>query len=270
MNQAFGEYLVSKKLISPEALVQAYITQQEQYPCISKLAYQHKIFTEEEMIKIFTLQSKTQSTFISSCNALGLLSSEKLQILEKEMSKYHQSIPNILLKNNIISIENLVSSLDEYLSNTNISAPLFNPTGLVIQKNYLNDLKSLLSSNNLSIIYSELRLIKENSNNIHKLKIHLKELQKNIISIKGFAKLIQTTIIEVLCTWLEKAISKVLNQNSQIPSDDIINLTKSIEQVLSYCILTIENIELNESETQIAKKLNSDSVLHELKLRLGA
>ncbi len=112
----FGQFLVEKKILSKEHLLDCFLEQLSSMPAICQLARDKNILSTDQILQALELQSKNEIGFKEACLNLGLWSNETDTAVKKELSLIRTPLGNILLKRGLISLHDLTRALDEFFS----------------------------------------------------------------------------------------------------------------------------------------------------------
>lgn len=283
----FGEYLVEKKIVTPEKVVTAILQQTQNQPLIAQIAYEKNVFTADEMIRIFSLQQEHQMDFLNASRNAGLLTEEKWQIIDKELQQHHVPLASLLLKNGDLALKDLVHALDEFLStaqrpqlvkesssnspvraSVNSEIPSFKFPK--IDPTFGLELQGALSENKVAEIVNVLHLVKQNASVKELVQEFLQDVLKNVHTIRGLAKAAQTPVIESLCSNMDLAIVKELR--AEIPNTNHIinNLVPAIEEALHFCTKLRNAIAQYQSEAVFWNETNTQESYRSVSQRLAA
>lgn len=181
----FGEYLISKNIITDEQLVIALIEQMKLSAPIPVIANNLHIFTNQEFLQIFKYQTEKGSEFIQACKDLNLWTADKQNKIYQQLSKNRPPIGQVIVNLGFAKLEVLTKSLDEFLSRiekpeapvkpetpvkTEMTAPVANQN---LNQN-TNESKSVSENKNKSNIKMDPSFVEE-------LKQQMKDLQKQEI-----------------------------------------------------------------------------------------
>lgn len=269
--KSFFDYLLEKGVLTADAFVKATLEQAKSSPTLAQISYDGKIFSADEIIKIFRVQRNSNLDFIGAARHLGLLHPEKRKLLNTVVQSYQVPLSSILIKRNYIDIKALVSALDEFLSQVNFvdesSSKSFAET---LDINFISDLESSLSESQLQSVINTLSLIKVNSENEELLKELLKDLLITIRAIRGYAKAARSQLIDELSHSVETAIVQTIRLES-INSEKIVSiLVPVIEEALRFCSLIVKEISSTHSEAEFIGKRENASIYNTIKQKLGA
>ncbi len=259
----FGEYLVEKKIVSPDSLVQAVLQQTQSQPLAAQIAFEKKLFSADEMIKIFSFQQEHQLDFFAAGHATGLLTTDKKQSIEQELQQHHLPLAGLLIKSGSVGAKDMVHALDEFLSTAKVPSvpstanlktgttsghglPSF--TFQKIDPTFSSELQGALSQSKITEVVNVLHLVKQNANVKELVQEFLQDVLKSILTFRGLAKAAQAQVLDHICSLLESAIVKVLR--AETPDSKFITdtLVPSIEKALNFCSSMKDSIAKNQSE----------------------
>lgn len=112
----FGEFLVSRDIISQSQLIEALIEQIESTPPICKIAYQEKLLSDEQLLKVFNTQQEHNVDFIHALSKSDLDVTSFKEKLPSLINKYRKPLGQILVAKNYIDLKVMTNMLDEFLA----------------------------------------------------------------------------------------------------------------------------------------------------------
>lgn len=110
----FGEYLVEKKLIQAEQLLDALITQIEEQPSVPKLARELGLLDSSQLLQILRHQTLKQCSFLEAASSLSLWNATKMTTLTNEIAGRRTPLGEILVREKILDIKSLTRALDDF------------------------------------------------------------------------------------------------------------------------------------------------------------
>lgn len=259
----FGEYLVEKKIVSADNLVQAVLQQTQSQPLTAQIAFEKKVFSADEMIKIFSFQQEHQLDFFAAGHATGLLTDEKKKLIENEQQQQHIPLARILLKNGYVGTKELVHALDEFLSTAkspttptvaNLKLAVPNTAGLPsfnfqkIDSTFGAELQGALSQNKILEVINVLQLVKQNAAVKELVQEFLQDVLKSVHTIRGLAKAAKAQVIDHVCSLMDAVIVKELRSDSPNPKFITETLTPNVEKALFFCSTAKDSIAKDQSE----------------------
>jgi hypothetical protein len=121
----FGEFLVEKKIISIDSLVDALLDQTKNTPATGAIIRSQKLLSTEQILEVFKYQTKNGIEFREACNILGLWNATLTELIRKEISARRTPLGEVLIMNGALSLPLLTQAVDEFLSDdTNIQPVL--------------------------------------------------------------------------------------------------------------------------------------------------
>ena len=261
----FGEYLVEKKIVSAENLVQAVLHQNQNQPLAAQIAYEKQIFSAEEMIKIFSSQQDNQLDFFAAGFATGLLTDDRKLRLENELQQHHLPLSGLLLKNGAIGVKDLVHALDEFLStakppsntqSAKVVSASNNPSASTfpqlefpnIEQSFRLEIQSTLSKSKVLEAINILQLVKQNASVKELVQEFLQDVLRTVHTIRGLAKAANAPLLEQMFTLMDATIVKELR--SELPNTEYITnvLTPTIEKGFLLCETIANSLATNPTE----------------------
>ena len=236
----FGDYLIEKKIITEDQLVDALIEQLQMLPSSAEIIYGKKALPASSFLKAFAIQSEKTTDFGSACMAAKIWTTELDQLVQSELDRNRVPLGQILIKKGIVNIGNITKALDDFLSKielterknpyaeikkdkTNLTdkkpdsvAPPANTDQVDIF--LLDEFHSNLSTEKINSIELTLEKIAEN-----RFKPEIKEILKNILSeihfIRGLLRCIKFERLGYLVEQYEAVC--ILTLDRGIPAENI-------------------------------------------------
>lgn len=118
----FGEFLVSKKIISAEALVKALVSQVSTLPPVCEIVHDRQMLSPDKILTAFKYQQDNSCDFVFSCKALGLWNEELQKNVNNELGKSRKPLGEILVSQGFLDLKKLTLMLDEFL--TQVDMPI--------------------------------------------------------------------------------------------------------------------------------------------------
>lgn len=122
-NQFFGEYLVSKNIITIEQLTEALVGQVKSQPPICSIVFENHLLEKNQIFEAFKVQHEEKTDFVSALKKLGLWSVNLEYKVKVELFKVQSPLGEVLLKKGFTDFKVLTNMLDEYLSGVEINQP---------------------------------------------------------------------------------------------------------------------------------------------------
>lgn len=116
MSVAFCRYLLQHNRLDALAFLDAIDQLRMMTPTLPRLIFDHHLLDEKSMLEVFSHQAQHKISFEMSCKALGLWSDKIEETLAKVLADAHQSIFHVLLERNMISSQDLIAAMDEFLA----------------------------------------------------------------------------------------------------------------------------------------------------------
>jgi hypothetical protein len=122
----FGEFLVSKGVITNDDLLSALMEQIKVMPSIAEIVYNQKLVSVQELAQVLSLQSKTQVDFISACKQAGKWNERIQEQVWSELENVRVPLVQVLVRHKKLSHESVNKYLDSYLAETQSSSAKVN------------------------------------------------------------------------------------------------------------------------------------------------
>ena len=119
MSVAFCRYLIDHNNLDPLAFLDAVDQLRRMTPTLPRLMLEHGLLDHDSMLNVFAHQAEQKISFEASCKALGLWTDDLEASLATILGESHQSIFHILLERQLISPQDLIAAMDEFLSTHN-------------------------------------------------------------------------------------------------------------------------------------------------------
>ncbi len=119
MSVTFCRYLLDHNRMDPLVFLDAVDQLRRMTPTLPRLVLDHRLLDHETMLKVFAHQAQQKISFESSCKALGLWNDKFETSLARILGESHQSIFHILLERQLISPQDLIAAMDEFLAGQN-------------------------------------------------------------------------------------------------------------------------------------------------------
>jgi hypothetical protein len=115
MSVAFCRYLLDHNRLDPLNFLDAVDQLRRMTPTLPRLVLDHALLDHETMLKVFAHQAQQKISFEASCKALGFWTENFEKALAKILGESHQSIFHILLERDLISPQDLIAAMDDFL-----------------------------------------------------------------------------------------------------------------------------------------------------------
>jgi hypothetical protein len=116
MSVVFCRYLLQQRHLDDLAFLDAIDQLRTMTPTLPRLIFDHQLLDEKAMLEVFSHQAQHKISFEMSCKALGLWSDKIEVTLAKVLADGHQSIFHVLVERNMISPQDLIAAMDEFLA----------------------------------------------------------------------------------------------------------------------------------------------------------
>jgi hypothetical protein len=102
--------------MDPVAFLEAVDQLRRMTPTLPRLVLDQKLLDHASMLKVFAHQAQHRITFEASCKALGFWNETMETALVRILGETHPSIFSILLERQLISPQDLIAAMDEFLA----------------------------------------------------------------------------------------------------------------------------------------------------------
>jgi hypothetical protein len=114
--KTFGEYLVEKRVLSEDHLVDILVEQIQGSPSSLEVVNKNKLVSSRHIIEIIKHQKMTHSGFTEAAKALGFWTKQIEDELDKYASQNRLPLSLILIQRGMTTLDQLVASYDEFIS----------------------------------------------------------------------------------------------------------------------------------------------------------
>lgn len=248
MTQLFGEFLIEKKILDQQTLVQLLIEQCKGLPSSVEIIYNLKLMTASQIISVMRHQILNRIEFIEASKNLGLWKPEFDRAIQSEIGRVKISFPQLLLSKLNMNSKQLIEAVDEYVNSQD------NPTHPANESRILYNLCDTISSFQtldyldqleFSRVFNEAKMDRFRSLAANASSDNLAQIKLLIPSLKGLACLVKAELLEKLLKRLENGLNQAETLLSIDPLQNLENLrgcisslVQSIEQVRSSLIQT--------------------------------
>lgn len=250
----FENYLIEKKLISPEYLLKALLQQMETQPQMPRLALELNLLSAEQILKVFHHQAEASTDFATAALSVGCLSEQNKKLLEKEMRSRQTPLAMILIKNGVLNAKDLVQSIDEFISHAkapsgvssiptmkqaeatnSIESSENEPTFSSITKELVGQLEASLSKDKVEEMVNVLHLVKQNAAMPDLVHTFLEDINNNIVSAQKVADSAKAVLLEKMLKQTSMTLKQVLSGQRAEPEYLSAVLIPAVEEALHLC-----------------------------------
>ena len=111
----FGEFLVEKGLVSPEAVLSVLIEQIQGQPSVAQIVHQEKLLSESDQLRILRTQANTGWDYQQAAVSLSLWTPELASRVVQASSRSKAPLGQIMVSRGIINFTELTKALDDYV-----------------------------------------------------------------------------------------------------------------------------------------------------------
>ena len=115
----FGDYLVSKGLITREMLLAGLVEQADGLPSVLRVIWEQKLLTEEQFFQALDAQAREGLEFRHACMSLGLWNEAMDKKAQECLARHRIPFGQILVKKGVIDLTTLTRAFDEFLAMQN-------------------------------------------------------------------------------------------------------------------------------------------------------
>ena len=281
MTTSFLEYVIEKKLVPSDQLVEALIDQIRSIPSTAELIFDQKILTAKSILEILLHQQRENSDFRGSAQALALWSIETETRVKIELQKIRRPLGEILVEKGFLDLKALTSALDSYIEisnrDTSISSPAAksaeNPENIqqILSPNLHSGPPEALDSSlaeeytdNFSsrigpAIKEVVSRLSVSSQESQEVELALRKGLAEFVAIRAAAGFIGAKLSESIANSAVKLIEKLLSQSLTGIADAVKNLMNSAFDLLDGIAQCIKDFQYEPilSEDPVINDLNN-------------
>ncbi len=122
----FGDFLVTKGLISEEILLEVLIDQVQGLPSIPEVVYKERLLLPQQQLEVLRAQTVNKCSYRQACEQLGYWNKNFADKLVTYLDAVRKPLGQLVMARTNIKISDLTKALDEYLSlaETNMSVEI--------------------------------------------------------------------------------------------------------------------------------------------------
>ncbi|MFZ3229046.1 MAG: Hpt domain-containing protein [Pseudobdellovibrio sp.] len=120
----FGEFLLSKKLVTSGQLLEAIAYQLEMTPPLLRVCLEAKVFSEEQLVHIIVEQIQGQKELLEVIRSKNILKESQIEFLLKKQSEARPNLGNILVQKSILKLSDITDNLNQFLEIKNQKSKL--------------------------------------------------------------------------------------------------------------------------------------------------
>lgn len=111
----FGEYLIERKLVTPEQLLDVLMLQIASVPSIAEAVHRLKLLSQQQIIQVLAHQTKKHCEFRTAALDLGFWNEQVEGQVAAEIARLKTPIGQLLAKRGYLDFRAVTTALDEYL-----------------------------------------------------------------------------------------------------------------------------------------------------------
>lgn len=139
----FGEYLVEKGVIGPEALAEALVEQVRRTPSVCQVVHDQRLLSIADFLAVMARQSRDRGGFVEACRALGHWNEAMQARIEEAVAAVRIPLGQLLVERGAARFEDLSRALDEFLAD--VETPKRSVATATVEEGVLADLKEILA-----------------------------------------------------------------------------------------------------------------------------
>lgn len=119
----FGEFLVSKKIISEEILADILVEQHKNVPSVLEIVHKKRLVNASELLKALAWQTENQGEFKTALQNIQKWTPELETSIRTELETQRVPLGHLLIKKGVTDLVTITKALDEFLSRKEEVAP---------------------------------------------------------------------------------------------------------------------------------------------------
>ncbi len=262
----FGEYLVSKGIITEEILINAIFHQTRLIPTVAEIVFKKRLISPSQVLGALKIQHEKKIDFKTACQHLALWTDELERHVYNEIKQNTMPLGQILISSGAIDLTTITKALDEFLSQVEI--PQQNTASSSEVEAVTCTIESLITKTAMTVknidpilleeVFSNLTPSKFDSINTLLLSMEnlkdrskldaVQSLVKEIHFIRGLLRCIRFDKMESLITLLEDYSLKVSKKLHLEPSFSLKLLSGYGIEVIAIIQNLVQTLHTNPSE----------------------
>jgi len=263
MSVLFSEYLIEKKMLSMEQVLEIFIEQLEIIPSTAELIYEFNLLPKNDLLKILMKQQFEGLDFHTSAKSLGLWNSEVSDSVVKKLKEVYKPFTEILIQKEYLTLENLSSAIisftEQNIQESHTPKPVIENVHKINKEmlfEYLDCFENIISVK----IRSFIAKIKNSEITQDNFINEIKNIKSEFIALQAAANFVNAKYSEKISILVSNYIENIISLKNEFN----INKTKEIiERAFNSLEGYFQSLKLNETEE--LKGLNSQIVYEELK-----
>ena len=280
MKKLFGEFLIERNLVTPQALVTALVQQASKVPSTIEIALTSKLLSDEQILQAMNLQIHRSIEFVTACKELGSWNAEVQEKMEGEVRKAKVPLGEILVEQKDIELKTLIESLDTFLTEVAeqkeevteqtqeaTSSPTeFNPEFTEPNKSGLASYSDSFTEKKRQTLSQLLEFTSWQDSDEQKklLSEQLEELQYDFHQFQGIACFLKIEISEQIFRQCELVFSSTLGKLDNVNQEQI----EKVRSITKNALLLTESLETSIFDTGSEKDFWQNGIFQEQTLSL--
>ncbi|KAB8029778.1 hypothetical protein [Fluviispira multicolorata] len=263
MPKLFCEFLLDKKLIEPEQLLEAFIEHLSHIPSTAEIIYSLNMLSKNDLLEILIHQQKEGMDFRSSAKSLGFWTYNFSQEVSKKIQSTHKPFGEILIQKGYFNLDSLSTAFAHYTDIINtlkgssikeIKIPeAHNPT-------LSNEYTACFNNNILPNIQKIIIALKDENISAENIKIETRKALAEFVAVRAAANFLGAEYSQKVANEVVKYFQKIIDNNGPIELQKIIEIIDLAAQVLIHycnCLKNFNNeINLDENQKILINKFN--------------
>ena len=216
MSQSFfGQFLVEKKIITEDVLLESLIEQIENSQSVLKISFEKKLIPQKNILEILSVQQKEGCDFKSAAKQLNFWNDSFDKTIMDILKVTRKSLGEILINNGKIDLKKLTESLDEFLSQKNDLSEELKEDFVTIDLENLMEFRDQFDERKLKAIKSALVFVKDNvANDLDSRLKMFSNAFKIIQAISGYLFILKLNLLHNLIDKIARVLSDYIEKSS--------------------------------------------------------
>lgn len=241
----FGQYLVSKKIISEDILAATLVEQLVSLPSALEIAHRKKLLTSAEILNVLAFQFERKVEFRQACVELGLWAPGVESEIKQELENIRVPLGHLLIKKGAVDLTTITKSLDDFLSRIEVPSLAQTAAANVITQKVsaevpaevkssahqidqvlLDEFTGFMSDEKIENLMTLFTMLKDQATDSDMARPLLTEMLVDVHSLRGLMRCIQIEKSSALMEGLEILIVRVMDDLKKNSFDLILKLAE--------------------------------------------
>lgn len=263
-NKYFGQFLVEKKIITEDILVEALIKQLRTSKMFFEVLYEKKNLNASAVLKVFEEQQKNDIDFRSAAKNLELWKEDYDSMIEHELKISRTPLGQILVEQGLIDLKQLTLFLDEFLATKKAPSQNFttvNLENLLELRDAFDEQKFVNFENTIMSLKGLAEADQEARQNLLKNSLSI------VQTINGLVFLLDLKLLPQLLDKIIEAISKYIGKSPESGMDEL--FSQSILSAIELSWTIKESVVSTQSEASFYSNETDKKRFEEIFIKLS-